>query len=193
MQEALHVYIKMGFTPVINRHQSKRINILELGFGTGLNAFLTAMAAHQVAVQADYTGIEAFPLEAQELNVLNYACTTEEKDLFQQLHQTPWEKRYQISPYFTLKKCKKRFQEVDEINVYDLVYFDAFGARVQPELWTEKMFSILYKALRKNGVLVTYAAKGTARRAMETAGFTVEKLPGPPGKREMLRATKRPA
>ncbi|HZW62352.1 MAG TPA: tRNA (5-methylaminomethyl-2-thiouridine)(34)-methyltransferase MnmD [Flavobacteriaceae bacterium] len=193
MQEALHVYIKMGFTPVINRHKSRRINILEMGFGTGLNAFLTAMAAHQVAVQTEYTGIEAFPLEAQELNVLNYARTAEEKDLFQQLHQTPWEKRYQISPYFTLKKCKKRFQEVDEINAYDLVYFDAFGARVQPELWTEKMFSMLYKALRKNGVLVTYAAKGTARRAMETAGFTVEKLPGPPGKREMLRATKKPA
>ena len=110
----------------------------------------------------------------------------DKNDLFLLLHQSPWESFNQISTHFSLLKQQKFFFEIDDCNTYNLIYFDAFGARVQPELWTETM----YNALKPKGVLVTYSAKGSVRRAMQAVGFKVEKLPGPPGKREMLRATK---
>ncbi|NJW54479.1 MnmC family methyltransferase, partial [Salinimicrobium oceani] len=105
-------------------------------------------------------------------------------------HETSWENRSEISPFFDLQKEKKFFSEITATSEYDLIYFDAFGPRVQPELWSEAVFKNMYNTLRSQGVLVTYSAKGDVRRAMQATGFEVERLPGPPGKREMLRATK---
>jgi tRNA U34 5-methylaminomethyl-2-thiouridine-forming methyltransferase MnmC len=112
------------------------------------------------------------------------------REAFQRMHGSPWEETTSITPDFSLLKQKKDFKEIEEENLFNLIYFDAFGARVQPELWTEEIFLKMYHALEKGGVLVTYAAKGSVRRAMQAVGFTVERLPGPPGKREMLRAIK---
>src|SRR5690606_37881017 len=110
--------------------------------------------------------------------------------IFNILHTVSWENLHAITPNFTLTKQQKLFKEIHDTNQYNLIYFDAFGARVQPELWTETIFKIMFDALKEDGVLVTYSAKGSVRRAMQAVGFNVERLPGPPGKREMLRARK---
>lgn len=193
VQEARHVFLKMGLHYFLEQHSLDELSILEIGFGTGLNAFLTLLEAEKLNLKINYTGVEAYPVPPEEVKFLNYPETCqaqEQSDLFFQLHDIEWEKLFPISDYFSLTKIKKKFAEVNDENLYDLIYFDAFGARVQPELWTEEIFSKMYNALRKNGVLVTYAAKGSVRRAMIASGFEVQKLPGPPGKREMLRAVK---
>ena len=166
--------------------------ILEIGFGTGLNAFLTALESGQQDVEIHYEGVEAYPVEADELSQLNYAAriAANQQHLFDSLHKLSWEELHSITSNFSLKKRQQFFSELSDENSFDLIYFDAFGARVQPELWTESIFKSMYRALKNKGVLVTYSAKGSVRRAMQTAGFLVERLEGPPGKREMLRATK---
>ncbi|WP_299362608.1 tRNA (5-methylaminomethyl-2-thiouridine)(34)-methyltransferase MnmD [Winogradskyella sp.] len=207
IQEANHVFIKHGllfFCTELDSvsHEGSRhpelasgshpINILEIGFGTGLNAFLTLIQAEQLKQSINYVGVEAYPVEADEIEQLNYVALISQahQAQFEQLHQVTWEERHKVSSYFQLEKQQKFFRDIKDESVFDIIYFDAFGARVQPELWTEGIFSIMYKAIKDNGVLVTYSAKGSVRRAMEAIGFTVERLPGPPGKREMLRARK---
>jgi tRNA U34 5-methylaminomethyl-2-thiouridine-forming methyltransferase MnmC len=130
------------------------------------------------------------PEELQQLNYVEQLAAEPFKNAFESLHQNPWEQAHTISPHFQLTKQQKQFQDIQDVGAFDLIYFDAFGPRVQPELWTESIFKNMYRALKPNGVLVTYSAKGSVRRAMQSVGFLVEKLPGPPGKREMLRATK---
>ncbi len=137
--------------------------------------------------------MEAYPVAAEELEALDYAeviSGENTSEVFEKLHKAPWEKRTEILPFFSLQKEKKFFSEISAVEEFDLIYFDAFGPRVQPELWSEEVFENMFGALRKNGVLVTYSAKGSVRRAMQAAGFKVERLQGPPGKREMLRASK---
>ncbi|CAL65484.1 tRNA (5-methylaminomethyl-2-thiouridine)(34)-methyltransferase MnmD [Christiangramia forsetii] len=193
VQEARHVFLKMGLHHFLEINNTSELAILEIGFGTGLNAFLTALEAEKLNLKINYTGVEAYPVPAEEIKLLNYpeASQAQEKaDLFIKLHKTEWEKSFSISNNFSLTKVKKKFHEIADDELYNLIYFDAFGARVQPELWTEEIFNLMYRALNKNGVLVTYAAKGSVRRAMIASGFEVQKLPGPPGKREMLRAVK---
>jgi tRNA U34 5-methylaminomethyl-2-thiouridine-forming methyltransferase MnmC len=202
IQEAKHVYIKSGLLFCIESlldnsresfEESQKISILEIGFGTGLNAFLTLLKAEELKQNIKYSGVEAYPILPEELQQLNYIEQLSAKHLqhaFEILHQSPWEKEIKVTSYFQLFKQQKQFQDVQEENTYDLIYFDAFGPRVQPELWTEHIFKIMYKALKPNGVLVTYSVNGSARRAMLSVGFLVEKIPGPPGKREMLRARK---
>jgi tRNA U34 5-methylaminomethyl-2-thiouridine-forming methyltransferase MnmC len=170
----------------------KNISILEIGFGTGLNAFITCLEAEKLKLKINYVGVEAYPISSEEVSSLNYAQLISEKDsgVFNKLHEIQWEVPNQITSNFTLTKRKQLFKDIKDIKQYDIIYFDAFGARVQPELWTEVIFKIMYKALKPNGVLVTYSAKGSVRRAMQSVGFTVERLEGPPGKREMLRALK---
>ncbi|ADV47718.1 protein of unknown function DUF752 [Cellulophaga algicola DSM 14237] len=190
IQEAYHVFIKMG----LSLYKDRDVSILEIGFGTGLNALITCIEAQKINLNVKYTGIEAYPVSLLEIKQLNYieqlkAQTYE--DLFLKMHASDWEKPIKLSPTFELIKEQKDFMHIKNEGAYDLIYFDAFGARVQPELWTEDIFKIMYAALNKNGVLVTYAAKGSVRRAMLAVGFTVERLEGPPGKREMLRATKK--
>lgn len=192
IQEARHVFIEMGLKKVLATGKSS-ISLLEIGFGTGLNALVTWQETQNVPVKITYTGIEAYPVEEPEVKELNFSAEIREnkaQEIFAQLHSLPWEIPVKLTPDFILHKQKKFFQDITDREEYDLVYFDAFGARVQPELWTAAIFSRMYEALIPGGILVTYAAKGSVRRAMLEVGFKVEKLPGPPGKREMLRATK---
>ena len=193
LQEALHVFIKMGLHDYLAKNESAEVSILEIGFGTGLNALLSFFEAERVQVKVNFTGVEAYPVSAEELDALDYAEVVSgdnASEVFQNLHKTDWEKRSDISSFFSLQKEKKFFSEITAKEEFDLIYFDAFGPRVQPELWSEEVFRNMYSALKQNGVLVTYSAKGDVRRAMQAAGFAVERLPGPPGKREMLRATR---
>ncbi|WP_423818413.1 tRNA (5-methylaminomethyl-2-thiouridine)(34)-methyltransferase MnmD [Salinimicrobium sp. TIG7-5_MAKvit] len=194
LQEALHVFIKCGYQFYLSSHEPTQLSILEIGFGTGLNALLTLIEAEKDRIHVNYTGVEAYPVEAEELQVLDYSEVVGEKvasEVFKKLHETPWEKSVEISPFFRLQKEKKFFSEISAVQEFDLIYFDAFGPRVQPDLWSEEVFRNMYAALKTNGVLVTYSAKGDVRRAMQAAGFEVSRLPGPPGKREMLRAVKK--
>ena len=192
IQEAKHVFIKHGLLFFKEMHpKTQPIHILEIGFGTGLNAYLTLLQSSETQTKIQYVGVEAFPVIAEEINQLNYVeeLKTDAK-LFSKLHDTSWETEQDITGDFKLTKQKKEFKNIKDTNTYNIIYFDAFGARVQPELWTETIFQKMYDALQVDGVLVTYAAKGSVRRAMQAVGFKVEKLPGPPGKREMLRGTK---
>ena len=194
IQEAKHVFIKMGLTWYREKYHPEEISILEVGFGTGLNAFITLLEAENFGMRIKYTGVEAYPVNIEEIKDLNYvdALSAEDKySIFNKLHSTSWETETKITDDFSLCKQQKKFQKIIENAQYNLIYFDAFGARVQPELWTEEVFEIMFKALKTEGVLVTYSAKGSVRRAMQTVGFVVERLPGPPGKREMLRAVKK--
>ncbi len=189
IQEAYHVFIKHG----LNLFHNQSVNILEIGFGTGLNAFITFLEAPKLDLKIAYRGVEAYPVSVGELSQLNYISELKAegfRERFHQMHKSSWEDLVVISDYFTLYKEQCDFREIKVENSFELVYFDAFGARVQPELWTEDVFAIMFKALKNGGILVTYAAKGSVRRAMQEVGFEVERLPGPPGKREMLRATK---
>ena len=199
IQEAKHVFIKHGLhhicysdTEFVKVEESQRkISILEIGFGTGLNAFITCLEAGKNNIKVDYVGVEAYPVSQDEINQLNYTEQLKVNNtLFFKIHNCTWEEAHEIHSNFSMTKQKKFFKDIREINAFNLIYFDAFGARVQPELWTEAIFKIMYKALKSKGVLVTYSAKGSVRRAMQSVGFTVERLEGPPGKREMLRATK---
>jgi tRNA U34 5-methylaminomethyl-2-thiouridine-forming methyltransferase MnmC len=191
INEALHVFIQAGLQYFLNASKSKEVKILEIGFGTGLNAFLTQLFSEKQQIKIEYTGVEAYPVLSSEIEELNYPKLLQSSEaVFEKLHQIPWEKLIQVSENFKLKKKKQFFSEIDDIEAFNVIYFDAFGARVQPELWTEVIFKKMYRALKLDGVLVTYAAKGSVRRAMESVGFKVERLPGPPGKREMLRAVK---
>lgn len=197
IQEAYHVFIKYGLHYFNNLKQvmepPKHISILEIGFGTGLNAFITLFEAEKLNIEIDYTGVEGYPVLMEEINQLNYSKVLEfnkSEAIFRTLHNVSWNKKHKIVPQFSLLKLQKLFNEIDDINRFDIIYFDAFGARVQPELWTKTIFKKMFDALKCQGVLVTYSAKGSVRRAMQDVGFKVEKLPGPPGKREMLRAYK---
>jgi len=194
IQEARHVFIQMGLIKVLEREGLSEISILEIGFGTGLNALVTWREAKKKQVLIEYTGVEAYPISSEEVEHLNFAKMLEEPEaalVFEKMHKTVWETPQNISEFFNLTKQQKYFQVIDDVNKYDLIYFDAFGAGTQPDLWTEEIFEKMYMAIRNNGLLVTYAAKGSVRRAMLQVGFKVERLPGPPGKREMLRATKK--
>lgn len=188
IQEAYHVFIKNGLSTLLQ----KDISILEIGFGTGLNCFITFLEANP-SVNYNYVGVEAYPVKKEEIDKLNYINQLNaqpQEGVFKEMHQVSWEEKHLITPYFSLTKQCKFFSEINDANCFDLIYFDAFGARVQPELWTEAIFTKMFHSLKENGILVTYSAKGSTRRAMQSVGFLVERLPGPPGKREMLRATK---
>jgi len=190
IQEAVHVFIAAG----LNYIQQTQINVLEIGFGTGLNAFLTLLAAEKTNAEINYTGIEAFPLEQTIISKLNYTAelksTDKEKQLFTKLHQVEWEGYQKITDNFNLTKTKIELADFKTSQQFDVIYFDAFGPRVQPEMWTETIFKNMYSCLVEGGVLVTYCAKGSVKRALKAVGFKVEPLPGPPGKREMMRAIK---
>jgi tRNA U34 5-methylaminomethyl-2-thiouridine-forming methyltransferase MnmC len=189
IQEAYHVFIKNGLSLV----QGKSVSILEIGFGTGLNALITLKEAINLHQTIDYVGVEAFPVSTEMAMQMNYVSQLKEESLqlsFNKMHEISWETKHQITEFFSLTKEKKLFQEIDHENQFDLIYFDAFGFRVQPELWSTEIFQKMYSAMKIGGILVTYACRTTIKNAMKEAGFTVEKLPGAPGKREMLRAIK---
>jgi len=197
VQEAYHVFIKNG----LDGFSSDKVNILEIGFGTGLNTFITLVESIRRNLKINYTGIEKYPVPAEEFGKLNYPeilnsrnpqfSDSELRNYYFNLMNAGWEKEIPVYPHFDLTKIQSDFLEFDyPENGFDLIYFDAFGARVQPELWTGNLFDKLYRALKTNGVLTTYSAKGSVRRTLIEVGFKVEKRPGPPGKREMLVAFK---
>ncbi|MGJ8666579.1 MAG: tRNA (5-methylaminomethyl-2-thiouridine)(34)-methyltransferase MnmD [Patiriisocius sp.] len=191
INEAVHVFIKMGLHHYAEISGDNNISILEIGFGTGLNAFLTLIESEKQNIHIQYTGVDAYPVTIAETSQLNYPNELKASQVnFNKMHEVPWETLASITPQFSLKKEQLLFAEIKNKNEFDIVYFDAFGSRVHPEMWEETAFATMYNALKKGGILVTYAAKGSARRAMQAVGFKVERLPGPPGKREMLRATK---
>ncbi len=193
LQEARHVFINAGLQYIAD-HQSEEIRIFEVGFGTGLNALLSALFAEASNRKISYTTIERYPLLADFCNGLNYPEVIGHegaREIFDRLHTAPWEIYRPISAFFTLRKLAADMGGfTGNGETFDLVYFDAFGYRAQSDLWSDNVFETCFKMLRPGGVLTTYASKGIVRRAMQAAGFTIAKLPGPPGKREMVRATK---
>ena len=193
INEANHVFIKSGLLHFCHLYpKATNLSILEIGFGTGLNAFLTAIEAERLNITIDYVGVEAYPVVDTEISQLNYVqeIDKDKSTLFKKLHATEWEIANSLTNTFKLTKRQQFFSDIADVELFDIIYFDAFGSRVQPELWTKAIFQIMYNALKPNGVLVTYAAIGIVKRAMIELGFTVERLEGPPGKRHMLRATK---
>jgi tRNA U34 5-methylaminomethyl-2-thiouridine-forming methyltransferase MnmC len=190
IQEAKHVFIKNG----LSLFEGKPISIMEIGFGTGLNAFITYLEAKQANQGIDYVGVEAYPVSAEEVAAMNYVSelgAEKEAKVFEKMHASNWEEIIAITSEFKLTKRKQFFEAIDDVEKFDLIYFDAFGYRVQPDLWSTEIFRKMYAALKPNGILVTYAARGVVKRSMIEVGFTVEKLAGPPGKREMFRASKK--
>ncbi|TVZ53016.1 tRNA (5-methylaminomethyl-2-thiouridine)(34)-methyltransferase MnmD [Dokdonia sp. Hel_I_53] len=194
IQEARHVFLETGLSHYMGKFpEQKEVAILEMGFGTGLNALLTYYEVAKYNVSFNYVGAEAYPVSLEEASAMEYARQLQDGSaemIYTKLHNASWEQETKISDNFKLTKRKQRFEDIADSEVFDVIYFDAFGPRVQPTLWTEEIFTKMFNALRPSGVLTTYCAQGAARRAMQTVGFQVERLPGPPGKREMLRATK---
>jgi tRNA U34 5-methylaminomethyl-2-thiouridine-forming methyltransferase MnmC len=190
IQEAYHVFIHSG----LSLFKGKSVSILEIGFGTGLNAFITYLEAEKRNQKIDYVGVEAYPVlleEALQMNYVSQLDATDQSEIFKAIHEFAWDEKQQVSNVFSLTKRKQFFQDINDFEQFDLIYFDAFGFRVQPELWSIEIFKKMITALKPGGVLVTYACRSTIKRAMLDCGFVVEKLPGAPGKREMLRATKK--
>jgi tRNA U34 5-methylaminomethyl-2-thiouridine-forming methyltransferase MnmC len=202
IQESEFIFINTGLRSLLpaqnptpeNRRTETEIHILEVGFGTGLNALLTQIEAAQSNLNVFYTALEAHPLEQDvwsQLNFHKHLLQPDAASAYKQIHLAGWNQQVTISPGFLLHKIHgdlRQFAPGSE--QYHLIYFDAFGPDVQPELWTPEIFIGLYNSLKTNGVLVTYSVKGTVVRALKAAGFTTQKLPGPPGKREILRATR---
>ncbi len=190
LTEAQHVYIESALGATTSPH----VSLLEMGFGTGLNAFLTLLEAEKQRRTVRYTTLELYPLPLETVMQLGYAeaIASEAAPLFEAIHRCEWGKEVAITPYFTL--CKQQVDLLDfrsDEATIDVVYFDAFAPEKQPELWSETLFATLYNQMSNGGVLTTYCAKGEVRRRLQRAGFTVERLAGPPnGKREILRATK---
>lgn len=187
IQEAQHVFIKNGLDLVTK----SELAILEIGFGTGLNAFISLLEAEKRNQKIRYVGVEAYPVANEEVIQLNYAAQLNaSSSLFLKLHANSWNEFHDLTEFFSLNKRQQFFNDITDENVFDLIYFDAFGFPTQPDLWSEIIFKKMFLALKPKGILVTYACRTIIKNNMIAAGFTIEKLPGAPGKREMLRATK---
>lgn len=191
IQEAIHVYINAGFNYFLSK---KELTVFEVGFGTGLNTFLTYLEVLKKDIKVNYTSIEAYPLAMDSIEQLNYLdelkSNLQEQEFFFQIHQAKWNSFTEINKLFSLEKLNLLLEDFNVKNKFDVIYFDAFGPRVQPELWKVDILTKMYEALVGGGILVTYCAKGSVKRALKEVGFTVESIPGPPGKREMTRAIK---
>ncbi len=187
IQESEHVFINTG----LKHCKKNEISILEVGFGTGLNAFLSYIFANDNQhIKFFYTALEKFPIDHELVMQLNYTKFRGNEEIFNQLHLCEWGKAHKISENFFIEKIKTDFTGYNHKKTYDIIYFDAFSPDKQPEMWTEDIFRELYHHSNSGSILTTYCAKGSVRRAMKAAGYKVERLSGPPGKREMLRATK---
>ena len=193
IQESQHVFIKEGLAYRSGTDADHKLKVLEIGFGTGLNAWLTAIFSEQKELHVDYQTLEPFALAEQLINQLNYAqCHQLEKHaaLFKQLHMCHWEQAVQLNPYFSITKFATKVEDWQPQSTFDVLYFDAFAPNKQPEIWHESVLAKLYQVLNPNGVLVTYCAQGKFKRALASQGFVVESIPGPPGKKEMTRGIK---
>ena len=188
VQEARHVFIENGLRFVAT--ESKQVNILEVGFGTGLNALLTALYAKENAIHINYVGLEAYPVEEAIWKEINYHTDAEARSLYTKIMAPPFGETISIELNFSLFKEAKLIQDWVANGPFDLIYYDAFGPRAQAEMWELPIFEKLYSLLNVGGALVTYCAQGQFKRHLKSLGMRVENLPGPPGKREMTRGTK---
>ena len=190
VNESIHVYIEQGLL----KTTKKEISILEIGFGTGLNAYLTYCFAQQYDLSIEYYSLEKYPLSEQEYSLLNYPdhIFSEYAHIFKHLHEAEWNRLVSLSGNFKLKKLHADLLTFDfhEIPPADLVYYDAFAPSKQPAMWTDQILHKLAANVRKDGIFVTYCARGTVRRALSDKGFTMERIPGPKGKKEILRGKK---
>jgi tRNA U34 5-methylaminomethyl-2-thiouridine-forming methyltransferase MnmC len=191
VQEAKHVFLKYGLEEIVDK---KEINVFEVGFGTGLNAILTYEYAVENQLKINYDSIEAFPITTQEVESLDYVSLFDNQvtqGIYLQMHFCAWDEQIQVSENFTLSKIHNKLeQHILPQNQYDIIFFDAFGPRVQEGMWSKIHFENLYQSLKSGGIFVTYCAKGQVKRDLKSVGFEVETLPGPPGKREMTRGKK---
>lgn len=193
IQESEHIFIQNGLLKKASEQNA--ICIFEMGFGTGLNALLTRLMAASHNLSIEYLCVEAYPVEMELVEKLNYSemlkLKGDEADFLYHLHTTEWDVKTKFSPDFQFEKRKATLEDTQlPENKFDLVYFDAFNPDLQPELWTEDVFRKIYLAMKPNGILMTYSAKGKVKRALKTAGFSLNALPGPPGKREITQAIK---
>jgi tRNA U34 5-methylaminomethyl-2-thiouridine-forming methyltransferase MnmC len=190
IQESNHVFIDSG----LKKCSKNNPVVFEVGFGTGLNAFLTLLVADELKQKITYIGIEKYPLLPNEYNTLNYATLTNCKfnDSFQRLHNCNWGERTEINPFFSIQKINADFrnENIEKLPFFDVIYFDAFAPNKQPDLWLEAIYRKIFDHSNPGAILVTYCAKGIVRRDLQHVGFFVERIPGPPGKKEMIRATK---
>jgi tRNA U34 5-methylaminomethyl-2-thiouridine-forming methyltransferase MnmC len=190
LQESVHVFINQGLKFLLSKSPAS-VNIFEVGFGTGLNALLTLQLALRDNISITYTSVEAFPLEKNVWEKLNYATAPEDAAHFQALHEAPWNSQVQINSRFTLMKLLQTLQETTLApSAYNLIYFDAFAPNKQPEMWELSVLRKIAESMTIGGVFVTYCAKGQLKRDLKTLGLQVETLEGPPGKKEMVRALK---
>ncbi|NTW31734.1 MAG: tRNA (5-methylaminomethyl-2-thiouridine)(34)-methyltransferase MnmD [Bacteroidetes bacterium] len=190
INESRHIFIEAGLKYVLAGKNT--INILEIGFGTGLNALLTFQEISKTKVSCEYHTVEAFPLIKEIYMKLNYSKILNiSNELFLSLHDSLWNKKISISPDFIFQKIYDSVLKISlPKNYFDLIFFDAFAPDVQPEMWTKEVFSSIYNSMKTGAVLVTYSTKGDVKRTLKDTGFLIKKLPGPKGKREILRATK---
>lgn len=192
IQESKHVFIESGYNFIAPHYKS--LNILEIGFGTGLNAFLTYIASAKTSKKINYIGVEPYPIDELVYTQMNFAdlVGSNKNDVFLKMHQTNWRVPYFINDFFILNKIMEKIEDVSLMpGQMQLVYFDAFAPEVQPELWEKEVFEKLYEAMSSNSVLVTYCAKGEVKRNLKQVGFEIESIPGPKGKREITRALKK--
>ena len=191
INESMHVFIEAGLKRIIGLDT---INILEIGMGTGLNALLSCIEAEKEKTIINYVAIEPYPIKEKIFNQMNFEeCINDENTnlYFSKIHETPWNQINTIHSNFKISKLNNKLELYQPpINYFNLIYFDAFSPDIQPELWSLPNFIKIFESLQQNGILVTYCAKGQVRRDLEGAGFITERIPGPKGKREMLRATK---
>jgi tRNA U34 5-methylaminomethyl-2-thiouridine-forming methyltransferase MnmC len=188
VQESTHIFINSGFEFC----KANPMFILEIGFGTGLNALLTAMRSESGTRKVHYTSIEKYPIGHKIVDSLNHYKYAGDGgvEIFHMIHSAPWTHSVKISKNFYLKKIEDDFTKIHLEGKYDLIYFDAFGPDKQPEMWTKELFSGIASVTNKDGILVTYSAKGEVKRSLKACGFEVTLLAGPPGKRQMIRAVK---
>ena len=190
IQETQHIFIDAGLKH-ISSQQLPVISILDMGFGTGLNALMTYLEAERLGLKIHYVAYEKYPLSIEQASALNFnAQLNQGEDVLPKIHACTWDTVHNLSDFFSFEKRLAGFENIDIHDEFNLIYFDAFAPEIQPELWEEPMMRKMYNALKANGVLTTYCAKGIFKRTLKNLGFIVEGLPGPPHKREITRATK---
>ena len=190
IQESMHVFINAGLAQLA---QEKEIRLLEIGFGTGLNALLSLLHAEETGQSIHYTSLELYPIEDKIARFLNYPSQLKQDNaepFFKALHAAPWGEEVAITPRFTLLKRNVDFTKCGLPDSYNLIYFDAFAPEKQSEMWEQSLFDRIAASTKTGGILTTYCAKGEVRRRLQRSGFKVNRLPGPPGKRQMIQAVK---